>query len=59
MSTHVLLAETGSLLASVAVACFNLIVALALVTVGLLLVIVVSSAAWFHDRPKELQPVRC
>jgi hypothetical protein len=43
---------------SVALASFNVIIALALVSVSLLLVIAVSSVAWFHDRPKELQPIR-
>jgi hypothetical protein len=59
MSSHVLLAEAGNLLPSVALASFHVIMALALVSLSLLLVIAVSSVAWFHDRPKELQPIRC
>ena len=58
MSTHLLLAGTGDLVPGVAIACFNLILALALVTVGLLLVVAVSSVAWLYDRPNELQPIR-
>lgn len=58
MSSHVLSAAAGNLVPSVALASFNVIIALALVTVSLLLVIAVSSVAWFHDLPKELQPIR-
>jgi hypothetical protein len=58
MSTHWLFAGTGDLVPGVAAACFNLFVALALVTVSLLLVIAVSSVAWLYDRPNEIQPIR-
>jgi hypothetical protein len=57
MSVHIPFAGTGDLVPGVAIAGFNLIVALALVTVGLLLAIAVSSVAWFHDRPKARQPI--
>jgi hypothetical protein len=58
MSNHVLLAGAENLLPSVVLASFNVIIALALVSVSLLLMIAVSLVAWFHDRPKELQPIR-
>jgi hypothetical protein len=58
MSSHVLLAGAGNLVPSVALASVNAIIALALVSVSLLLVIAVSSVACFHDRPKQLQPIR-
>lgn len=53
MSTHLLLAETGNVVPGVGVAFLNVIVALALVAVGLLLVLAVSSVAWLYDRHKE------
>jgi hypothetical protein len=57
MPTHSLLAGTGNFVPDLAVACLNVIVALALVAVGLLLVLAVSSVAWFYDRDKEIQPI--
>jgi hypothetical protein len=59
MSSHALLVGAGTLVPSFALASFNVIIALSLVSVSLLLVIAVSSVSWFHDRPKELQPIRC
>lgn len=41
-----------------AVACLNVIAALALVAVSLLLVLAVSSVAWLYDRHKWIQPIR-
>jgi hypothetical protein len=57
MPTHLLLAGTGDVVPGLAVACLNVIAALALVAVSLLLVLAVSSVAWFYDRDKETQPI--
>ena len=50
MPTHSLLAGTGNVVPDLAVACLNVIAALALVAVSLLLVLAVSSVAWLYDR---------
>ena len=55
MSFQLLFAERADLVCGVAIACFNLMIALALVAIGLLLVVAVSSVAWFRDRSKELR----
>jgi hypothetical protein len=57
MSTHLFLAGTGDVVPALAVACLNVIVALALVAISLLLMLAVSSVAWFYDRDKEIQPI--
>lgn len=57
MSFQLLFAEREDLVRGVAIACFNLMIALALVAIGLLLVVAVSSVAWFRDRSKEIQPI--
>jgi hypothetical protein len=58
MSTNWFFAGLEDLVPGVAAACFNLFVALALVTISLLLVIAVSSVAWLYDRPNEVLPIR-
>jgi hypothetical protein len=50
MTIQWLLAGTQSVGPGLAIACVNLIVALALVTVGLSLILIVSSVAWLSDR---------
>ena len=58
MSTHLLFAGTGNVVPGVGVACLNVIVALALVVVGVSLVLAVSSVAWLSDRHQDVQPIR-
>jgi hypothetical protein len=50
MTIQSLLTGTESVGPGLAIACVNLIVALALVTVGLSLILAVSSVAWLSDR---------
>jgi hypothetical protein len=57
MSTHLIFAGMGNVVPAVGVAFLNVIAALALVTVSLLLVLAVSSVAWFYDRDREIQPI--
>ena len=52
------LAGTENVGPGLAIACLNLIVAFALVTLGLLLALAVSSVAWFADRTKETRLIR-
>ena len=53
------LAGTENVGPGLAIACLNLIVAFALVTLGLLLALAVSSVAWFADRTNlETRPIR-
>jgi hypothetical protein len=53
MSTRLLFAVLEGPGPGAAIACFNLIVALALVSFGLLLALAISSVAWFCDRPAK------
>jgi hypothetical protein len=59
MSIQLLLAEIGEPMLGVAVAGLNLIMAFALVTVSVLLVVAVASVAWLFDRPNEFRPIGC
>ena len=59
MSIHLLLAEIGEPMLGVAVAGLNLIMAFALVTVSVLLVVAVASVSWLFDHPNEFRPVGC
>jgi hypothetical protein len=56
MSTHLLLPGTENVGPGIAIAGLNSMVAMALVIVGLLLALSVSSVAWFCDRPKTIHP---
>jgi NhaP-type Na+/H+ or K+/H+ antiporter len=58
MSTHLVLDGTENVALGLAIACINLIVAIALVVVGLSLVLAVSSVAWLSDRTGETQSIR-
>ena len=49
MSTHLLLPIMDDVGPGLAIACVNLLVALALVAVGLTLILAVSSVAWLSD----------
>jgi hypothetical protein len=59
MSIHLLLAEIGEPMLGVAAAGLNMIVAFALVTFSVLLVVAVASVAWLFDRPNEFRPIGC
>jgi hypothetical protein len=59
MSIQLLLAEIGEPMLGVAAAGLNLIMAFALVTVSVLLVVAVASVAWLFDHPNEFRPIGC
>jgi hypothetical protein len=59
MSIQLLLAEIGEPMLGVAAAGLNLIMAFALVTVSVLMVLAVASIAWLFDRPNEFRPSGC
>jgi hypothetical protein len=59
MSIQLLLAEIGEPMLGVAVAGLNLLMAFALVTVSVLLVVAVASVAWLFDHPNEFRPIGC
>lgn len=58
MSTHLPLGSAENVGLGLAIACVNLMVAVALVLMGLSLVLAVSSIAWLSDRTGEAHSIR-